>query len=127
MLLALRHRDDGAGEVSSSTWHCTSLCCGWWWRVLLHAVLGQTPVRNGAVFPFEDAFLTDVCATADGESVVVSAATTKAKDSASMLVAEGPLGDESVSDESVSDEPVSVDMMSQKARLVLTRTREERP
>lgn len=127
VLLALRHRDaTGEGQLIDLALY-ESLLRMVEWQVPLHAVLGQTPVRNGAVFPFEDAFLTDVCATADGESVVVSAATTKAKDSVrQMLVAEGLLGDESVSDESVSDEPVSVDMMSQTLRgWVLTRTREE--
>ena len=86
----------------------------------------QTPVRNGAVFPFEDAFLTDVCATADGERRRVGRHHQGEGFGASDAGGRGLLSDESVSDESVSDEPVSVDMMSQTLRgWVLTRTREE--
>ena len=47
------------------------------WQVPLHAMLGELASRNGTRFPFDGAFITDICATADGESVVVSAATSE--------------------------------------------------
>ena len=46
------------------------------WQLPLQALLGNTAMRNGPRFPFDGAFITDICATADGESLIVSAATT---------------------------------------------------
>jgi crotonobetainyl-CoA:carnitine CoA-transferase CaiB-like acyl-CoA transferase len=46
------------------------------WQLPLQALLGVTALRNGPRFPFDGAFITDICSTADGESVIVSAATT---------------------------------------------------
>ncbi len=46
------------------------------WQLPLYELLGELAVRNGPRFPFDGAFVTDICATRDGESVVVSAATT---------------------------------------------------
>jgi crotonobetainyl-CoA:carnitine CoA-transferase CaiB-like acyl-CoA transferase len=46
------------------------------WQLPLQALTGTTAMRNGPRFPFDGAFITDICATADGESVIVSAATT---------------------------------------------------
>lgn len=47
------------------------------WQLPLQALLGTTAMRNGPRFPFDGAFITDICATADQESVIVSAATTE--------------------------------------------------
>jgi crotonobetainyl-CoA:carnitine CoA-transferase CaiB-like acyl-CoA transferase len=46
------------------------------WQMPLWKLLDELAVRNGPRFPFDGAFVTDICATRDGESVVVSAATT---------------------------------------------------
>jgi crotonobetainyl-CoA:carnitine CoA-transferase CaiB-like acyl-CoA transferase len=46
------------------------------WQLPLWELLGELAVRNGPRFPFDGAFVTDICATRDGESIVVSAATT---------------------------------------------------
>lgn len=50
------------------------------WQVPLQQLLGETAWRNGARFPFDGAFITDICQTSNGESVVVSAATTESLD-----------------------------------------------
>ncbi len=46
------------------------------WQLPMQGLLGINPKRNGPRFPFDGAFITDICATADHESVIVSAATT---------------------------------------------------
>lgn len=50
------------------------------WQLPLYGLLKETAIRSGPRFPFDGAFITDICATADGESVVVSAATTASLD-----------------------------------------------
>ncbi|NMI00114.1 CaiB/BaiF CoA transferase family protein [Pseudonocardia acidicola] len=45
------------------------------WQLPFAETQGHEPSRNGNQFPFNEAFITDICATGDGGSVVVSAAT----------------------------------------------------
>jgi crotonobetainyl-CoA:carnitine CoA-transferase CaiB-like acyl-CoA transferase len=45
------------------------------WQLPIADATGVDPIRNGTLFPFDEAFITDICATSDGGSVVVSAAT----------------------------------------------------
>jgi crotonobetainyl-CoA:carnitine CoA-transferase CaiB-like acyl-CoA transferase len=47
------------------------------WQLPLYGLLDRVAVRNGPRFPFDGDFVTDICATADGHSLVVSAATTE--------------------------------------------------
>lgn len=47
------------------------------WQVPIHDANGVAPSRNGPRFPFDGAFITDICRTEDGEAIVVSAATTQ--------------------------------------------------
>jgi crotonobetainyl-CoA:carnitine CoA-transferase CaiB-like acyl-CoA transferase len=91
VLLALRHRDaTGEGQLVDVALY-EPLLRMVEWQVPLHS-MGLPQSRKGAGFPFEDAFLTDVCATSDESNIVVSAATTKAKEAIrTMLVGEGLL------------------------------------
>ena len=50
------------------------------WQLPLYGLLGEVATRSGPRFPFDGAFITDICATADGQSVVVSAATSASLD-----------------------------------------------
>lgn len=50
------------------------------WQLPLYGLLGEVATRSGPRFPFDGAFITDICATADGHSVVVSAATSASLD-----------------------------------------------
>jgi len=45
------------------------------WQLPMHVLAGLDVKRNGPRFPFQEAFITDICQTSDGESIVVSAAT----------------------------------------------------
>lgn len=75
VLLALRERDrSGHGQLIDLALY-EPLLRMIEWQLPLAATHGD-PQRNGTMFPFDEAFLTDICATADGGSVVVSAATT---------------------------------------------------
>lgn len=47
------------------------------WQVPLHDFDGVSPMRNGPRFPFDGAFITDICRTENDEAIVVSAATTE--------------------------------------------------
>jgi crotonobetainyl-CoA:carnitine CoA-transferase CaiB-like acyl-CoA transferase len=44
------------------------------WQIPLYEQTGWVPRRNGAKFPFGNAFLTNICSTTDDRSVVVSCA-----------------------------------------------------
>lgn len=46
------------------------------WQIPFWEKLGIDAQRNGALFPFDGAFVTEICAAADGRNIVVSAATT---------------------------------------------------
>ncbi|MFE9952928.1 CaiB/BaiF CoA transferase family protein [Streptomyces sp. NPDC005531] len=46
------------------------------WQIPFFEKLGIDATRNGASFPFEGAFVTEICPASDGAFVVVSAATT---------------------------------------------------
>jgi len=45
------------------------------WQIPMHVISGLHVERNGAQFPFTDAFITNIFLTGDGHSVVFSAAT----------------------------------------------------
>ena len=45
------------------------------WQLPLHVLAGTVVKRNGPRFPFGEAFLTELCSSRDGDSIVVSAAT----------------------------------------------------
>jgi len=45
------------------------------WQIPMHLLAGLNVERNGAQFPFTDAFITNIFVTAEGHSVVFSAAT----------------------------------------------------
>lgn len=45
------------------------------WQVPYFEKLGLDLTRNGSLFPFEGGFVTEICTAADGQNVVVSAAT----------------------------------------------------
>lgn len=65
------------------------------WQLPLQGLLGQTAHRAGPRFPFDGAFITDICATSDGESVIVSAATTESVGRLrAFVVGEGLMGDD---------------------------------
>jgi crotonobetainyl-CoA:carnitine CoA-transferase CaiB-like acyl-CoA transferase len=91
VLLALRHRDAaGEGQLVDVALY-EPLLRMIEWQVPLHVLLGQEQHRAGANFPFEEAFLTDVCATSDGSNIVVSAATSKAKEAVRQLLVQREL------------------------------------
>lgn len=72
------------------------------WQLPFAETQGHEPTRNGAQFPFNEAFITDLCATGDGGSVVVSAATSASiAGLKAMLVSTGHLASADVSSEAV--------------------------
>jgi crotonobetainyl-CoA:carnitine CoA-transferase CaiB-like acyl-CoA transferase len=74
------------------------------WQLPLFGLLGRLAVRNGPRFPFDGAFVTDICATADGQSIVVSAATTESLERLrSFIRAEGLAGDDTGEPDAPSD------------------------
>lgn len=93
VMLALRERDrSGTGQLIDLALY-ESLLRMIEWQVPLKQMLDWEAHRKGNQFPFEDAFLTDICATADDSNIVVSAATTKALDAIRRLLAdEGVIG-----------------------------------
>ena len=92
VMLALRERDrSGLGQLVDLALY-EPLLRMIEWQLPYVAATGQDPVRNGTMFPFDEAFLTDICTTLDGESVVVSAATTPSIESLrQLLIATGEL------------------------------------
>jgi crotonobetainyl-CoA:carnitine CoA-transferase CaiB-like acyl-CoA transferase len=68
------------------------------WQVPLHGLLGQLVTRNGPRFPFDGAFITDICATADDRSIVVSAATASSLERLRNFVREEGLAGDDVPD-----------------------------
>ncbi|MWA03278.1 CoA transferase [Actinomadura sp. LD22] len=76
VMLALFERDrSGSGQVIDLALY-EPLLRMIEWQLPLADASGTDPLRNGTMFPFDEAFLTDICTTSDGGSVVVSAATT---------------------------------------------------
>ncbi|GAA4659650.1 CaiB/BaiF CoA transferase family protein [Gordonia humi] len=64
------------------------------WQVPLRELQGWEVSRTGNQFPFEDAFLTDICRTRDGHNIVISAATSKSLDAVrSLLLTDGVITD----------------------------------
>lgn len=60
------------------------------WQVPLYQRTGEVAKRSGHSFPFDGAFVTDICATKDGSRIVVSAATSESlKRLCSLLTREG--------------------------------------
>ncbi|WP_279588059.1 CaiB/BaiF CoA-transferase family protein [Salinibacterium sp. ZJ454] len=87
IMVALRDRDNtGAGQHIDLALY-EPLLRMIEWQVPLHELHGWTAKRLGAQFPFGGAFLTDICETADGSNVVISAATTKALNSVRSMLA----------------------------------------
>jgi crotonobetainyl-CoA:carnitine CoA-transferase CaiB-like acyl-CoA transferase len=77
ILLALRHRDaSGEGQQIDLALY-EPLLRLIEWQVPLYDLLGVPQTRNGPRFPFDGAFITDICRTKDDEAFVVSAATTQ--------------------------------------------------
>jgi formyl-CoA transferase len=73
------------------------------WQLPLLSAFGTVADRSGPRFPFDGAFITDVCSTSDGESVVVSAATTESLERLQAFVArEGLIGPEADVDPNVA-------------------------
>lgn len=93
VMVALQERDrSGKGQLIDLALY-ESLLRMIEWQVPLKQMLGWEAHRKGNQFPFEDAFLTDICATADDSDIVVSAATTKALDAIRRLLTdEGVIG-----------------------------------
>ncbi|MEV0694437.1 CoA transferase [Streptomyces sp. NPDC050388] len=86
VMVALQERDrSGKGQLIDLALY-ESLLRMIEWQVPLKQMLGWEAHRKGNQFPFEDAFLTDICATADDSDIVVSAATTKALDAIRRLL-----------------------------------------
>jgi crotonobetainyl-CoA:carnitine CoA-transferase CaiB-like acyl-CoA transferase len=74
-LLAIVARDrDGGGQLVDLALY-EGLLRLIEWQLPLAAHTDAEVTRNGNAFPFEDAFITDIVACADGESVIYSAAT----------------------------------------------------
>ncbi|MCU1480501.1 MAG: hypothetical protein JWQ19_1287 [Subtercola sp.] len=61
------------------------------WQIPLNELQGWEVHRTGTQFPFNEAFLTDICATSDGYNIVISAATTKSLASIRSLLLEHDL------------------------------------
>jgi crotonobetainyl-CoA:carnitine CoA-transferase CaiB-like acyl-CoA transferase len=75
ILVALRHRDQsGRGQQIDLALY-EPLLRMIEWQVPLYDLLGVRQTRNGPRFPFDGAFITDICRTRDDEAFVVSAAT----------------------------------------------------
>jgi crotonobetainyl-CoA:carnitine CoA-transferase CaiB-like acyl-CoA transferase len=73
------------------------------WQLPLYGLLGQVATRSGPKFPFDGAFITDICATADGESIVVSAATTASLDRLRAFVRGKGMASEDADDREIVD------------------------
>ena len=70
------------------------------WQIPLHVLQGMEIERNGPRFPFSEAFVTDVCPTADGDNVVVAAATSESLERLRRLLeAEGAVSGRPSTDE----------------------------
>lgn len=102
IMLALRHRDQtGQGQQIDLALY-EPLLRMIEWQVPLHDVAGTSPMRNGPRFPFDGAFITDICRTKDEEAIVVSAATTESLTALRrLLVTAGTLGDEAAGEADV--------------------------
>ena len=75
VVLALRERDaSGVGQCVDLGLY-DGLLRMVEWQIPFWEVLGLDSQRSGASFPFEGAFVTEVCEASDGRHVVVSAAT----------------------------------------------------
>jgi crotonobetainyl-CoA:carnitine CoA-transferase CaiB-like acyl-CoA transferase len=75
VLLALRTREQGSGGQLIDLALYESLFRLIEWQIPLAAHSDVRVVRNGNAFPFEEAFITDICQCKDGSAMVVSAAT----------------------------------------------------
>jgi crotonobetainyl-CoA:carnitine CoA-transferase CaiB-like acyl-CoA transferase len=98
IMVALRDRDaTGVGQHIDLALY-ESLMRMIEWQIPLHVLSSLDVHRRGNLFPFGNAFLTDICLTRDGHSIVVSAATTRALERLrGVLTAEEPLdGDLSI-------------------------------
>lgn len=75
VLLALRERDrNGQGQVVDLSLY-EPLLRMIEWQLPLYQQTGTVPARSGLTFPFDGAFITDICETKDGSRIVISAAT----------------------------------------------------
>jgi crotonobetainyl-CoA:carnitine CoA-transferase CaiB-like acyl-CoA transferase len=116
ILVALRHRDQsGEGQQIDLALH-EPLLRMIEWQVPLYDLLGVPQTRNGPRFPFDGAFITDICRTKDDEAFVVSAATTESLAALRrLLTSTGALTD------SAASEP---DVVTALRAWALTQTRE---
>lgn len=102
ILVALRHRDNtGEGQLIDLALY-EPLLRLIEWQVPIYDHTGEVPARNGSRFPFDGAFITDICQTKDDLAVVVSAATTQSLKSLRELLAHsGELSDVDANEEAV--------------------------
>nr|WP_296768855.1 CaiB/BaiF CoA-transferase family protein [Rhodococcus sp. (in: high G+C Gram-positive bacteria)] len=104
IMVALHHRDrTGRGQQIDLALY-EPLLRMIEWQVPIHDASGTSPMRNGPRFPFDGAFITDICRTEDGEGIVVSAATTQSLTSLRrLLVDAGMLADMAAGEGDVVD------------------------
>jgi crotonobetainyl-CoA:carnitine CoA-transferase CaiB-like acyl-CoA transferase len=73
LALLVKHRDGQGQLVDIALYEGLLRLIEWQLPLAAHTDINVT--RNGNAFPFDDAFITDIVACADGESVIYSAAT----------------------------------------------------
>lgn len=94
VMIALRERDrTGQGQIIDLPLY-ESLLRMIEWQVPLYQRTGAVAARTGLTFPFDGAFLTDICVTKDGSRVVLSAATSESlKRLRTLLYRDGAIAD----------------------------------
>lgn len=100
IMLALRDRDRGGSGQRIDLALYEPLLRMIEWQLPVLAKTGQLCKRNGSKFPFDGAFITGLFESADGHSVIVSAATTESvRTLRALLVEKGELPETSNSDQ----------------------------